>query len=128
MNDQPAENQQLLTRTAPGATVPKSLPPEALFILNLGPYLTDETQSFQGDNEKKRSLQLYALAEKLKEIADILEDVRMEQLVGTDPDPKDEDLMEEVWEYLNGVLKELFVKISDKVETLEVSVNQVQRD
>jgi hypothetical protein len=36
------------------------------------------------------------LAEKLEEIADILEDVRIEQLVGTDPDPNDEELLEEV--------------------------------
>jgi len=102
------------------------LPPEALFILNLGPYLTDETQALQGYNEKKRSLQLYALAEKLEEIAEILEDVRMEQLVGTDPDPNDEELLEEVWEYLNAVVTELFARISDKVEELEATANEAE--
>jgi hypothetical protein len=123
MNKQELLMPQLLTRTSPGGLVPSSLPPEALFILNLGPYLTDETQALQGDNEKKRSLQLYALAEKLEEIADILEDVRIEQLVGTDPEPNNEELLEEVWECLNGILTELFVKISNKVEGLETSVN-----
>jgi hypothetical protein len=126
MNNQELLKPQLLMRTSPGAIVPSSLPPEALFILNLGPYLTDETQALQGDNEKKRSLQLYALAEKLEEIAGILEDVRMEQLVGTDPEPNDEELLEEVCEYLNRILTELFAKISDKVEALEESVNEGQ--
>lgn len=115
---------QLITRTFPGATIPNDLPPEALFVLNLGPYLTEETQAFQGYNEKKRSLQLRALAEKLEEIADILEDVRMEQLVGSDPDSNDEELMEEVLEYLNKALTEMFVKISDRVEILETLVNK----
>jgi 5'-deoxynucleotidase YfbR-like HD superfamily hydrolase len=69
---------------------------------------------------------LYALAEKLEEIAGILEDVRMEQLVGTDPEPNDEELLEEVCEYLNRILTELFAKISDKVEALEESVNEGQ--
>lgn len=123
MSTQESDKQSLLTRTSPGTTVPHDLPPEALFILNLGPYLTDETQALQGFNEKKRSLQLRALAEKLEEIADVLEDVQMEQLVGTDPDPNDEQLLEEVWEYLDGILTELFAKISTKVEGLEASIN-----
>jgi hypothetical protein len=126
MSNQKAENHLLLTRTSPGATVPKSLPPEALFILNLGPYLAEDTQAQVGNNERKRSVQLYVLAEKLEEIADHLEQVRIEQIVGTDPDPDDEELLEEVWEYLNGVLTELFVKISEKVEALEVSVNEAK--
>jgi hypothetical protein len=126
MSNQEFLKPQILTRTSPGAIVPSSLPPEALFILNLGPYLTDETQALQGYNEKKRSLQLYALAEKLEEIAEILEDVRMEQLVGTDPDPNDEELLEEVWEYLNAVVTELFARISDKVEELEATANEAE--
>ena len=104
--------------------MPESLPSEALFILNLGPFLTSDTQAFLGDNEMKRSAQLCVLAEKLKEIADILEEVRDEQHVGADPDSDDDKLLEEVREYLNGVLTELFAKISDKVEALEVSVNE----
>jgi hypothetical protein len=58
MSNQKFLKPQILTRTSPGAIVPSSLPPEALFILNLGPYLTDETQALQGYNEKKRSLEL----------------------------------------------------------------------
>ena len=123
MSNQKAEDHPLLTRTSPGAMVPKSLPPEALFILNLGPYLTEDSQAQVGINERRRSIQLYALAEKLEDIAKYLELVRIEQTVGTDPDPNDEELLEEVWEYLNGVLKELFAKISDKVEELEAAVN-----
>lgn len=124
MSTEESAKQSLLTRTSPGAIVPHDLPPEALFILNLGPYLTDETQALQGFNEKKRSLQLRALAEKLEEIADVLEDVRMEQLVGTDPDPNDEELLDEVWEYLNGILTQLFSSIAQKVEMLESTVNE----
>jgi len=126
MTKQESTQQKLLLRTSPGATVPKDLPPEALFILNLGPYLTDETQAFQGFNEKIRSSQIQVLAEKLEEIAEILDDVRMEQLVGTDPDPNDEQLLDEVWEYLNGILTELFEKISSKVDALEMSVNEAR--
>jgi|688.fasta_scaffold478201_2 hypothetical protein len=126
MNNEKSEDHQLLTRTSPGAIVPKSLPPEALFILNLGPYLTEDSQAQVGINERKRSVQLYALAEKLEEIADHLEQVRIEQIVGTDPDPDDEELLEEVWEYLNGVLTKLFTEISNKVEALEVSVNEAK--
>ena len=126
MSELETENHQLLTRTSPGAIVPKSLPPEALFILNLGPYLTENTQAQVGYNERKRSVKLFALAEKLEEIADDLEQIRIEQIVGTDPDPYDKELLEEVWVYLNGVLTELFAKISDKVEALEVSVNEAK--
>jgi hypothetical protein len=126
MTKQESTQQKLLLRTSPGATVPNDLPPEALFILNLGPYLTDETQAFQGFNEKIRSSQIQVLAEKLEEIAEILDDVRMEQLVGTDPDPNDEQLLDEVWEYLNGILTELFEKISSKVDALEMSVNEAR--
>jgi len=126
MSNEKGEDHQLLTRTSPGAIVPKSLPPEALFILNLGPYLTEDSQAQVGINERKRSVQLYALAEKLEDIADHLEQVRIEQIVGTDPDPDDEELLEEVWDYLNGVLTELFAKISEKVEALEVSVNEAK--
>jgi len=117
---------ELLSRTFPGSTVPDSLPPEALFILNLGPYLTDESQTFQGNNERHRSLQLYALAEKLEEIAEILEEIRDEQNVGTDPGPEDVELMDEEWGYLNGVLAKLFAKISGQVENLEKYVNEAK--
>jgi hypothetical protein len=50
----------------------------------------------------------------------------MEQLVGTDPDPNDEELLEEVWEYLNAVVTELFARISDKVEELEATANEAE--
>jgi hypothetical protein len=124
MSPEESLSNQLLIRTSPGASVPNSLPPEALFILNLGPYLTSETQSFEGENEANRSTQLYALAEKLEEIADLLNEVWDEQHAGTDPDPNDEELLEEVWEYLNGVLTKIFSRISEKVETLADAVNK----
>jgi hypothetical protein len=116
--------QPLMTRTTPGAIVPDSFPSEALFILNLGPYLTDDTQAFEGNNELMRSSQLYALAEKLEEIAEILEEVHEAQHVGTDPDPNDEELMEETWEYLNGILTTLFAEIAEKIDDLVASVNE----
>lgn len=124
MSPEESLSNQLLIRTSPGSYVPNSLPSEALFILNLGPYLTSETQSFEGRIEANRSVQLNMLAEKLEEIADLLNEVWDEQHVGTDPDPDDEELLEEVWEYLNGVLTEIFSRISEKVETLADAVNK----
>ena len=125
MSDQNTFENPVLLRTSPGAVVPNSLPSEALFILNLGPFLTDETQSLAGANESRRAKQLLVLAEKIEEIASILEDVRNEQIVGTDPDPDDEEMLNEVWSYLNGVLNEHFVEMSQIVNSLVASINEV---
>jgi hypothetical protein len=125
MSDQPITENPILLRTSPGAVVPSALPPDALFILNLGPYFTDETQELEGVNESRRAKQLMLLAENLEEISSLLEDVRNEQIVGTDPDPNDEDMVDEVWVYLNGIIKKIFSEISNKVESLQSRVNEL---
>jgi hypothetical protein len=124
MSNQPITENPILLRTSPGALVPNSLPPDALFILNLGPYINDGTQSLEGANESRRARQLYILAQKIEEIASILEEVRNEQIVGTDPEPDDEESKVAVWEYINGVIRGLFDEISREVEGLQTLVNR----
>jgi hypothetical protein len=120
----------LIQRTSPGGNVPFDLPSEALFVLNLGPYLSDDTLSDvnYGHTELQRAARLRVLIEKLEEVADVLEDIGYAMLESDEPSPTDhsEGTYEEVLEFWgNKIQKELeeqFDMLATVVDSIESAV------
>ena len=119
----------MIQRTSPGATVPADLPSEALFVLNLGPFLNDKTLSDAnyGNTELQRAARLRVLIEKLEEAADALEDIGYAMLESDEPSPADhEGDYEEVLEHwsttLHAELKEEFGKLANVIDSIESAI------
>lgn len=119
----------LIQRTFPGATVPLDLPSEALFVLNLGPFLNDGTLDDvnYGHTELQRAARLRVLIEKLEEAADALEDIGYAMLESDEPSPADhEGNYEEVLEHwsntLHAELKEEFGNLANLIDSIESAV------
>ena len=126
----------LIQRTSPGGTVPSDLPSEALFVLNLGPYLNEDTLSEvnYGHAELQRAARIRVLIEKLEEVAEFLEDIGYAMLESAEPSPTDhsEDTYEEVLEFwsnkIQAELTEEFGKLATVVDSIEASVAATPKD
>jgi hypothetical protein len=120
----------LIQRATPGGTVPSDLPAEALFVLNLGPFLDDDTLSDinYGHSELQRAARLRVLIENLEEVADVIEDIGYSMLESDEPSPTDhsEDTYEEVLEFwgnkIQAELKEKFGQLATVIDYIEAAV------
>ena len=127
---------KLIQRTSPGGTTPSNLPSDALFVLNLGPYLNDDTLSDinYGHAELQRAARLRVLIEKLEEVADVIEGIGYAMLESDEPSPTDhsKETYKEVLEFwgnkIHAELEEKFGNLATVVDSIEAAVAMTTKE
>jgi hypothetical protein len=120
----------IIIRTAIGALIPGHLPPDALFLLNLGPYPNDESllKHDYGREELRRAAMIRVLVERLEEVADTFEDIGYSILETNEPSPTDYpadeyELRVDGWtSEIRGVIRDGNSRLATLIDSIEAAV------
>jgi hypothetical protein len=123
--DTEIDNSLLLQPVAPGTEIPSTMPPRALFLLNLDSVVNQEIWDNMGQKELIQSSQLRALARHLIKMADLLDELG--HYLSALPDPYDYEAgdFEQSWEEIND---EADNQLTDDYAKLSALLDELSED